>query len=80
MIDLGTLWGLFEHDHSLAAYCSKCCRWSVLPLARLVAQCQGAKRLPVMVRCGESGTDGQQQVRPPVPRLDPKRRGWMEPS
>jgi hypothetical protein len=27
MIDLGTIAGLHEHDHQLAAYCSRCDAW-----------------------------------------------------
>jgi len=46
MIDLGTLAGLLEHDHGLAAYCPRCSRWSVLPLARLVTTGKGSLRLP----------------------------------
>ena len=38
MIDLGTLAGLLKHDHQLAAYCLRCDRWSVLPLAEHIAQ------------------------------------------
>jgi len=33
MIDLGSLAGLHEHDHSLAADCRRCDAWRVLPLA-----------------------------------------------
>jgi hypothetical protein len=32
-IDRGTLAGLLEHAHKLAAYCAGCDRWAVLPLA-----------------------------------------------
>lgn len=67
MIDLGTLFGLLEHDQSLAAYCPKCCRRSVLPLADLVAQGKGSLRLPIKVRCRDCGGVGTLQVRPPVP-------------
>jgi hypothetical protein len=39
MIDLGSIAGLFKHDHKLAAYCLRCDRWSVLPQIRgLVAR------------------------------------------
>lgn len=37
MIDLGTLGGLHQHHHELAAYCPQCDRWHVLPLAEMVA-------------------------------------------
>jgi non-ribosomal peptide synthetase component E (peptide arylation enzyme) len=33
VIDLGTIAGLLEHAHELHAYCPRCDRWSVLPLA-----------------------------------------------
>ena len=67
MIDLGTLGGLHEHQHELAAYCPCCDRWSVLPLADIVAQGKGSLRLPVRVRCRDCGEPGRLQVRPPVP-------------
>jgi len=38
MIDLGTLAGLLEPHHRLDAYCPRCDRWSVLPLAESVAR------------------------------------------
>jgi len=77
MIDLGTIAGLHQHDHELHAYCLGCDRWSVLPLAHLVANGHGARRLPVAVRCRGCGEPGQLQVRPPMPRrLAP---GWVSP-
>lgn len=42
MIDLGTLAGLHEHRHQLAAYCARCDRWRTLPLADRVAADHGA--------------------------------------
>lgn len=38
MIDLGSIAGLLEHDHKLAAYCPRCGRWDDLPLAELISQ------------------------------------------
>jgi hypothetical protein len=67
MIDLGTIAGLYRHQHELAAYCLRCDRWSVLPLGRLVQQGQGGRRLPLAVRCRDCGDAGRLQVRPPVP-------------
>jgi len=78
MIDLGTLAGLHAHHHELAAYCPRCDRWSVLPLAEFVAAGHGSRRLPLTVRCRACGAVGQLQVRPPVPTRAPG--GWMEPS
>ena len=49
-IALGTVAGLLEHDHALAAYCPRCCRWLVLPPAGLVAQGTGWLRRPFNVR------------------------------
>jgi len=49
MIDLGTLADLLEHDHELAAYYGSCDRWSVLPLAELVAQGKGSPRHRIRV-------------------------------
>ena len=47
LIDLGTLAGLLEHHHRLGAYCQRRDRWSVLPLAELIAQdCETATNLP----------------------------------
>lgn len=62
MIDLGTLAGLHEHQHSVAAYCAKCSRWSVLPLAEFVAQGKGSLRLPIPVRCRACGKRGRLQA------------------
>jgi len=78
MIDLGTLAGLLEHEHQLAAYCPRCDRWAEIDLAAMVARGQGARRLPIRVRCRHCGEVGQLQVRPPVPTLDPARVGRME--
>jgi hypothetical protein len=78
MIDLGSIAGLLEHRHELAAYCPRCERWRLLPLAHLVAIGQGARRLPIAVRCVECGELGRLQVRPPVPMRGGS-VGWMEP-
>lgn len=77
MIDLGSLAGLLEHQHQLAAYCPACARWHVLPLAQLVAAGHSARRLPVRVRSQVCGELGRLQVRPPFPTRGP--RGWVEP-
>lgn len=77
MIDVGSLAGLLEHQHQLAAYCLRCDRWRELPLAELVAGGHGARRLPVRVRCQVCGGLGQLQVRPPTPTRGAG--GWMEP-
>jgi hypothetical protein len=47
MIDLGSLAGLHEQDHSLAADCRRCDTWRVLPLAEMVAEGKGLLRLPI---------------------------------
>ena len=75
MIDLGTIAGLLEHRHQLAAYCPACERRRVLPLAHLVANGKGSLRLPIKVRCINCGGPGRLQVRPRVPTLDPQRGG-----
>jgi RNase P subunit RPR2 len=77
MIDLGSLAGLHEHDHELRAYCPRCDRWSVLPLAELVAQGKGSLRLQITVRCQSCGERGRLQVRPPMPTWT-NSNGWME--
>jgi hypothetical protein len=77
MIDLGTLGGLFEHQHELHAYCLRCDRWRVLPLARMVAQGKGSLRLPLRMRCRDCGQTGQLQVRPPMPS-HPRASGWID--
>ena len=77
MIDLGSIAGLHEHGHQLAAYCRRCDAWRVLPLAEMVAQGKGSLRLPIRVRCRDCGEIGRLQVRPPVPTRGPG--GWMEP-
>ena len=76
MIDLGTLAGLHEHRHELAAYCPRCDSWRVLPLAEMIAAGQGTRRLPIRVRCRDCGEVGELQLRPPVPTRGPA--GWME--
>jgi len=78
MIDLGTIAGLHEHRHELHAYCLRCDRWSVLPLQRMLAEGQGALRLPFTVRCRECGARGQLQVRPPMPQRSAT--GWVSPQ
>jgi hypothetical protein len=65
VIDLTAIIGLLEHDHKLTAYCLRCDRRSVLPLAELVAHGKGTLRLPVRVRCRDCGEPGQLQQRPP---------------
>jgi hypothetical protein len=78
MIDVGTLVGLLEHHHRLDAYCPRCDRWHVLPLAEIVSAGHGSRRLTIAVRCQDCGSPGQLQVRPPVPTRGPG--GWMEPQ
>ena len=78
MINLGTLAGLLEHRHQLAACCPDCDRWAVIDLAGMGATGQGSRRLPVPVRCQVCGEPGRLQVRPPVPTRGPG--GWIEPQ
>jgi len=78
MIDLGSIAGLLDHQHALAAYCQRCDRWAVFDLARMVAAGLGDRRLPIKARCSVCGELGRLQVRPPVPTRGPG--GWMEPS
>jgi hypothetical protein len=77
MIDLGSIAGLHEHRHELHAYCQRCYRWSILPLAELVASGRGSSRLPLTVRCRDCHEIGRLQVRPPMP-THPRSVGWME--
>lgn len=77
MIDLGTVRGLYEHDHELWAYCSKCDRWSAIDLGALIAAGHGDRRLPLRSTCEVCSSPGELQVRPPVPTRGPG--GWMEP-
>jgi hypothetical protein len=44
-IRLDTLRALREHDHQLAAYCSRCQRWAVLDLERLIAEGRGEQSI-----------------------------------
>ena len=78
MIDLGMIAGLHEHDHSLAAYCTRCDRWAVLDLEQMVKDGYGARRLPITVRCMKCGEPGRLQVRPPVPTWQGST--WMLPA
>ncbi|MGB7739629.1 MAG: hypothetical protein WBM03_10990 [Steroidobacteraceae bacterium] len=41
MIDLGSIAGLHERDHQLAAYCPRCDAWRVLPLGEWVSRGKG---------------------------------------
>jgi len=77
VIDLGSIAGLLEHDHNLAAYCPRCDRWALLDLAAMIDAGHGERRLPITVRCQVCGELGRLQVRPPVPTRGPG--GWMEP-
>ena len=77
MIDLGSIAGLHAHNHQLHAYCPRCDRWAVLPLAAMIATGQGSRRLPFTVRCRWCGATGRLQVRRPAPTRGPG--GWMEP-
>jgi RNase P subunit RPR2 len=77
MIDLGSITGLHEHEHEHRAYCPRCDRWAVLPLAELVSQGKGSLRSPINLRCQGCGERGRLQVRPPMP-THPRSVGWME--
>jgi RNase P subunit RPR2 len=77
MIDIGTIADLHEWQHELHAYCCRCDRWRVLDLGLMVRAGQGAKRLPLRVRCRECGEVGQLQVRPPMPARSST--GWIAP-
>jgi hypothetical protein len=77
MIDFGSIAGLHAHDHQLAAYCSRCDAWRVLPLERMVAQGKGSLRLPLKVHCRDCNEVGQLQVRPPMPTRSST--GWITP-
>ena len=79
MIDLGSIAGLYEREHELHAYYSRCDRWAVLPLAQMVAMGHGARRLPLRVRCRWCLAVGQLQVRPPMPLFN-NANGWTMPS
>jgi len=76
VIDLGSIAGLHEHDHNLAAYCPRCDRWALLDLTAMIDAGHGERRLPITVRCQVCGELGRLQVRPPVPSRGPG--GWME--
>jgi hypothetical protein len=52
-------------------------RWSVLPLADLVAQGKGSLRLPIRVRCQASGEPGRLRLLPPMPTWVNSNR-WLE--
>lgn len=77
MIDLGSIAGLLARDHELHAYCGRCDRWAVLPLAEMVAAGHGSRRLPITVRCRWCDAIGRLQVRPPMPAHSTA-TGWMQ--
>jgi hypothetical protein len=58
MIDVGTIAGLHEHGHQLAAFCPHCDAWRVVPLGEWVSQGRGSKpgwfTLTRESRCGDS--------------------------
>lgn len=66
MIDLAPLAGLPAHRHQLAAYCPRYRCWRVLPLAHLVANGHGERRLPINVDCQDFGKVGKCQARLPM--------------
>ena len=78
MIDLGTIAGLFDHDHDLRAHRPRCDRWAALPLAELVRQGKGSLRLAIAVKCTQGGEVGRLLIRPPIP-VHPRANGWMAP-
>lgn len=77
MIDLGSIDGLYRHQHELHVYCARCDRWAQLPLAQLVADGYGERRLPLRVRCRRCDAAGKLQVRPPM--LARSSTGWISP-
>jgi hypothetical protein len=77
MIDLGSIAGLHERQHELHVYCARCDRWAQLPLAQLVADGHGARRLPLRVTCRRCASVGKLQVRPPMPQRSST--GWISP-
>ena len=76
MIDLGSIAGLYEHEHELHAYCLHCDRWRELNLEWLIRQGKGAMRLPIRVRCLRCGELGKLQVRPTMPKWS-NANGWI---
>jgi hypothetical protein len=46
------------------AFCPRCERWSVIDLEGMIRAGYGERRLPITVRCKESGGEGQPHVRP----------------
>jgi len=55
MIDPGALACLHEHRHEVHAYCLRCDRWRVLPLA--VPRCDSSKRGLLSLELWHEGTD-----------------------
>jgi hypothetical protein len=62
----------------LAAYCSRCGRWTTLDLGRMISAGHDERRLPIVVKCHICGEPGQLQVRPPMPTWT-NQNGWMQP-
>jgi hypothetical protein len=87
MIDLGSIAGLYEHEHELRAYCPRC-SVRVRSIAKRCSQpCwfrfstpshigKGDTQLPLTVRCRECGEVGRVQVRPIMPAWT-NSNGWM---
>jgi len=69
-IVLDTARSLYQHAHKIAAHCDSCNRWHEFSLESL--ECMGVAGRPLMslqFRCGECGSVGQVQIRPPVPNV-----------
>ena len=52
MIDLGSIAGLHERQHQLAAYCPPCNRWAVLDRAKTVREGYGKVRRACIIASG----------------------------
>jgi hypothetical protein len=76
-IDLGSIAGLYDREHELHAYCPRCDRWAVLPLAQMRLRTTSGETAPLRVRApcanfGEGitvsqGATARQRFRPPTP-------------
>ena len=68
---LDTPRALYEHDHKIAAHCSRCERWQTLGLFDFVKMGKAEQHIAQLsLRCGTCGKKGSIQIRSPMPQIE----------
>lgn len=71
MATLDTPRALYEHDHRIAAHCSRCERWETLGLLDFVKVGKAEQHITrLSLKCGKCGEKGSIQIRPPMPKIE----------